>query len=1040
LKFTLKETLFSLAFLILFSYFAAPLAHAGSATIWTDKADYGPEETVTIFGSGFLANTQVTVSITRPDLTVDTIYAVTNGSGAFTCSYQLDGIEGTYTVTATDGTNTATTTFADYGLTVRWVKSSGSAYPPEKNDFNTAEKVYAVINATGTGSKTVRIYIVANEKWDSADNGKSLTDVSGSYETVTIYSGLNGPFLIWQAPTTAGSYDIIVDVDRDGQFDYGGSGYDVVDDPSDSPGFTVTAPTVSITITSSPAGSGFVKVDDMPITTPKTYTWTVGSTYKLEALSPVSGGTGVQYVWTSWSDGGAQTHNYVVPSSSETVTAYYKTQYLVSFRQTGSAVAPTVDYRIDTGSTLTGTVPFDVWVDSGKQISFTYQAIVSGGSGVRYVLTGVSPTSPQTVTSPLTVTGTYKTQYQVMFTQTGLDATATGTVVTINGVSKTYGDLPLTDWFDSGTTYSYSSAISSTVTDKRFRLDSVTGPASPITGSGTVTGNYIPQYKVTFTQSGLDGTATGTVVTVAGAPKTYIELPFTTDWLDHGSSLAFEYSETVTSSVSGKRFKFLSASHTSPLTVTEPTTVTGNYKTQYQVTVTATPSGAVGGTFRVTYTQCGTTYTDVQKTTSWMDWVDAGTTVTVSEPQDIIGVSSDTRYKFDHYDPSDSVLMTEAKTITLVYKTQYVVYFTQTGAAVAPTVTYTADTDPVETVPFGVWVRAGSDITYTYKDIVPGGPGVRYVLTGVAPASPVTVNGPLTITGNYKTQYYLTVTSPYGIAGGENWYDKDATAYATLNTDMVDHGNGTRRVFTNWNGDASGTNYAQSNPIIMNGPKTAVANWKTQYLLTVLTDPAGLSPQPTRNPAGEAGPANGWWYDATTPVTLTAQTVSEYTFNYWDVDDASQGSGVNPISVDMDAQHTATAHYSLAPPSVSISPPSASIRVGQSVAFTSTASGGKPPYRYQWYLNGTPVSGATSSSWTFTPATTGTYLIYVKVTDQNDNTAQSATSTVKVGPAPPVGGYTTSFAKNVPTSQTAAYTALIAFSGLVLIVIRRKRK
>ena len=49
-------------------------------------------------------------------------------------------------------------------------------------------------------------------------------------------------------------------------------------------------------------------------------------------------------------------------------------------------------------------------------------------------------------------------------------------------------------------------------------------------------------------------------------------------------------------------------------------------------------------------TRCGTTYTNVQRTTPWTEWFDDGTTVTVSEPQDIIN-----GYKFDHYDhPKES--------------------------------------------------------------------------------------------------------------------------------------------------------------------------------------------------------------------------------------------------------------------------------------------------------------------------------------------------------------------------------------------------
>jgi len=183
---------------------------------------------------------------------------------------------------------------------------------------------------------------------------------------------------------------------------------------------TVTPVEVSITVTSSPVtGAGFVKVDGVEITTPTTFTWIVGETHELEALSPVPGLIGTQYVWTHWSDGGDQTHIYTVPSVSETVTAYYKAQY------------------------------------------------------------------------------------SVIFTVTGMDATATGTVATINSVQKTYSDLfpAYSFWADSGdtVTYSYESIVSSSVSGKRFRLDSVTGPTSPfvVTAPVTVRGNYVVQYYLT---------------------------------------------------------------------------------------------------------------------------------------------------------------------------------------------------------------------------------------------------------------------------------------------------------------------------------------------------------------------------------------------------------------------------------------------------------------------------------------------------------------------------------------------------------------
>jgi len=130
-----------------------------------------------------------------------------------------------------------------------------------------------------------------------------------------------------------------------------------------------------------------------------------------------------------------------------------------------------------------------------------------------------------------------------------------------------------------------------------------------------------------------------------------------------------------------------------------------------------------------------------------------------------------------------------------------------------------------------------------------------------------------------------------------------------------------------------------------------------------------------------------------------------------------------------------------APPlEVSISPTSASILVGQSVAFTSTPSGGYSPYSYQWYLGGVPVSGATSGTWTFTPTTSGIYYVYLQVKDANNNIAQSETARITVIPSAPVGGYSISLAKRTPTSQIVAYTLLIALFGAALSLRKRKRK
>jgi len=88
--------------------------------------------------------------------------------------------------------------------------------------------------------------------------------------------------------------------------------------------------------------------------------------------------------------------------------------------------------------------------------------------------------------------------------------------------------------------------------------------------------------------------------------------------------------------------------------------------------------------------------------------------------------------------------------------------------------------------------------------------------------------------------------------------------------------------------------------------------------------------------------------------------------------------------------------------SVSISPLSTTIHVGQTVHFTSTVSGGTVPYSFQWFLNGATVPSATSNNWNFTPAAIQSDNVYLTVTDDNGTIASSVNASVTVT-APPGG-------------------------------------
>ena len=141
----------------------------------------------------------------------------------------------------------------------------------------------------------------------------------------------------------------------------------------------------------------------------------------------------------------------------------------------------------------------------------------------------------------------------------------------------------------------------------------------------------------------------------------------------------------------------------------------------------------------------------------------------------------------------------------------------------------------------------------------------------------------------------------------------------------------------------------------------------------------------------------------------------------------------------MDKNHMLKAVFSLIPPplSVSISPLTASTNIGKPLTFASAVAGGTLPYSYQWYLDGNPVSGATSSTWTFIPTAGGTYFIYLKVTDAKQNTVQSDIARIMVE-AKPVGGSSFQIGEYTTTKPLTLYLALIAILATGFTTIKRK--
>lgn len=83
-------------------------------------------------------------------------------------------------------------------------------------------------------------------------------------------------------------------------------------------------------------------------------------------------------------------------------------------------------------------------------------------------------------------------------------------------------------------------------------------------------------------------------------------------------------------------------------------------------------------------------------------------------------------------------------------------------------------------------------------------------------------------------------------------------------------------------------------------------------------------------------------------------------------------------------------------PTVTISAPRNTIVSGQNITLKSSVTGGVSPYSYQWYSNGNPISGATSSSLTISPTVNTKY--WVNVTDSTGYLSQSNSLIIYVDP------------------------------------------
>jgi hypothetical protein len=113
-------------------------------------------------------------------------------------------------------------------------------------------------------------------------------------------------------------------------------------------------------------------------------------------------------------------------------------------------------------------------------------------------------------------------------------------------------------------------------------------------------------------------------------------------------------------------------------------------------------------------------------------------------------------------------------------------------------------------------------------------------------------------------------------------------------------------------------------------------------------------------------------------------------------------------------------------------PGNQTVTVGQTATFTVTATG-TGPLSYQWYVNGVPINGATSSTYTTPPTTAGqTGSVYTVTVSNSVGSVTSSGATLTVQVIPPVAG------SLVPSNATPPYNSPVmlvpTFSGGTAVI------
>ena len=177
------------------------------------------------------------------------------------------------------------------------------------------------------------------------------------------------------------------------------------------------------------------------------------------------------------------------------------------------------------------------------------------------------------------------------------------------------------------------------------------------------------------------------------------------------------------------------------------------------------------------------------------------------------------------------------------------------------------------------WME-GSTHSFEAATTVQLHPDVRYVFDGWTDGASseirtVVASSSYTFVAQYRREYLLSVSSPYGVPSGPGWHKEGETANLSIQS-MIDSGNGTRRLLKGWYKGGAQFSSAVNVSLAITEPTLLEVRWETEYLINATAPMGAIS--------GAAWyPTNAIAVLSISPTRLEKDFFTNYVFEGWKV-------------------------------------------------------------------------------------------------------------------------------------------------------------